>query len=103
MSPLNFIQAQKEYMYNQELSEKIGSNSISTASKTTVGNKNNIMINQLHFRKKYVGEIFSKAEPLYERAIDIVERKFGATPPSVTVMKDELAMLHANMKTSSNK
>jgi len=97
------IQAQKEYMYNQKLSDKIGSNSISTASKTTVGNKNNIMINQLHFRKKYVGEIFSKAEPLYQRAIDIVERKFGAKHPSVTVMKEELAMLHANMKTSSNK
>lgn len=97
------IQAQQEYSYNQELTDRIDTDNSKTARNTAASNKNDIIIFQLQFRKKYVGEIFSKAEPLYQRAIDIVEKKFGAKHPTVTVMKDELAMLYTNMKISNNK
>ncbi len=97
------IQAQQEYIYNQELTDRINTSNTITIRNTTASNKNNIIIFQLRFRKKYVGEIFSKAEPLYQRAINIIEKKLGAKHPSVTVMKDELAMLYANIKISNKK
>jgi len=91
------IQAQQEHIYSQELIDKIHSGNTITDN-STARKKNDVIIVQLRFRKKYVGEIFTKAEPLYRRAIDIVENKFGAEHPSVKVMKDELAMLYTNME-----
>ena len=95
------IQAQNEVIYNQGMSDIIGENEKTKASDTTTSNKNNIMIVQLKFRKQYVGEIFGKAEPLYKRAINIVETNYGAEHPSLQVMKEELTMLYANIENST--
>lgn len=94
------IQAQNEVIYNQGLSDIIDENQKIKVSDTTTSNKNNIIIVQLKFRKQYVGEIFGKAEPLYKRAINIVETNYGAEHPSVKVMKEELTMLYANIENS---
>ena len=100
LSNIYHIQAQQETIYNQEISKRI--NQTITTENRIANNKNNIMITQLKFRRDYVNEIFSKAEPLYKRAINIVETTYGSDHPSVKVMKDELAMLFANIKNSAS-
>lgn len=94
------IQAQQEFIYNQELNNRIDNTELSVESEQSEINKNNIMITQLNFRRKYVKEIFSRAEPLYKRAINIVESSYGSEHPSVKIMKDELKMLYSNIENS---
>jgi len=96
------IQAQKEHIYSQEIISRLHiTNTIEKATSST-NKKNNIVIIQLRFRKDYISEIYTKAEPLYRRAINIVETHYGSEHPSVKVMKDELAMMYINMESSVN-
>jgi tetratricopeptide (TPR) repeat protein len=88
------IKAKNESSYNQVLEDRIGKMNQDNSLVPLEKSKNDIYHAQLAFRKEYIAGLYAKAEPLYQRAIKLLEQAYGIQYPSLKIMKDELAMIH---------
>ena len=58
-----------------------------------------VLRTQISLRQRIVQTLYSKAEPLYQRAAQMLTQIYGADYPTLKVIRDELTMLRQSMTT----